>query len=135
MFIVASLLATAAYVLLSVWWSVHKSRQWPTVVGTVITSDETVDADGVSHHFRYEYSVGGKPFTSDTIKALSSVREELEFLRAHPVGANVKIYYLAKSPSRSVVVPGVSARYGAFTATLVVICVGAAIFTASIGLK
>ena len=104
----------------------HRSRQWPTASGKVVVSDETVDAKGIPYRFQYSYTVDGKEYKSDCIKAYSTENDQRDFLRIHPVGATVLVYYQTSFPSRSVVIPGASTRLAKFTFAVVLFCAGLA---------
>ncbi len=112
------------YATISVWWMAYRSRQWPTAPGTVIVSDEIVDAKGIPYHFQYSFAVDGKEYISNCIKAYSTENDERSYLREHPVGANLLVYYRPDFPNTSVVIPGASARLGVFTIAVVLLCAG-----------
>lgn len=100
-------------------WS---SRNWPKVRGTIVRSwlDEYISTKG-GHSFEvravYAYKVGGIRYENDKIKFSTQLTGgdrpygEQELARIAPAGQPRDVYYDPDRPSRSCLIPGVSAYY------------------------
>ena len=92
------------------------SKSWPSVQGTVASSDavqvlESTDKDG-KHHYsypavvRYNYSVEGQDHTGSRISfgdhSSTRKRHVQEIVKKYPAGKQVKVYYDPDFPVQAV---------------------------------
>jgi hypothetical protein len=95
------------------------SHKWPTVMGTIVSSE--LESDVESHHrrpietysaaIRYAYEVGGKAYESDQIQlgGTSETSQPKEFERMvarYPEGKRVKVFYDPADPATATLEPG-----------------------------
>ena len=98
------------------------TRGWPAAVGRITYSgvgrELTTDGEGGSHELfeaevRYTYEVDGATLQGETIHAnrepfTSRARAE-RLARRYPEGAQVRVFYDPRDPSRAVLEPGTGA--------------------------
>jgi uncharacterized protein DUF3592 len=107
---------------LTIWgWSILQSARasstWPTVAGTVVSSEVThsTDADGDDSYqprVVYQYVVRNVSYENNTIKfgenSYSSQRQAEQIASGYPAGKEVIVHHHPEQPDQSVLEPGVS---------------------------
>jgi hypothetical protein len=109
-----------------------RSRHWPRVTGRITTS-RAIEVSGprgslaLTPSIRYEYSVNGRTYESNTVTYGSFSRPLTEdLLSEFPTGATVNVSYDPSAPSHAVLRPGVDSAEIFFTALgLAVLAYGA----------
>ena len=110
--------------------TIKDSKNWPTVQGTVISSQSLRDSSrikggGYTHYHTvdvtYKYLVNGSSYQSNVFvfgvpKSFSDSAEAQRVVAAHPVNGNVTVYYDPADPGRSCLEPGtVPKQFGLIT--------------------
>jgi hypothetical protein len=111
--------ALAAYGAIRMRLKTAQAHKWPTVTGTIVSSDlesETDRHDGKPMRMygaaiRYSYQVGGKSYESDSVqlggKSETSRPGEFERMVArYPKGKSVKVCYDSDDPATATLEPG-----------------------------
>lgn len=111
--------ALAAYGAIRMRLKTAQAHKWPTVTGTIVSSElesETDRHDGkpmtmYGAAIRYSYQVGGKSYESDSIQlgGTSETSRPGEFERMvarYPKGKSVKVYYDPDDPATATLEPG-----------------------------
>ena len=97
-----------------------QSHTWPTVMGTIVSSELESDVNRHPGHkpietysaaIRYAYEVGGKAYESDQIQlgGTSETSQPKEFERMvarYPEGKRVKVFYDPADPATATLEPG-----------------------------
>lgn len=123
-FIGLAFVAIGSFMVFSVarqWLTGMQSRSWEPVEAVVVASDK-IDvtlsgSEGRTHtvpelDFRYRYEVDGRSYESDRLsfeKNEVDVRDIPNFIRKHPEGDPLTVYYNRKHPEQAVVKRGVPA--------------------------
>jgi hypothetical protein len=92
------------------WKNVRLSREstgWPTVPGTVATSERTKVLWRTQPRVTYNYEVNGKSYTGNKV-ILAGVppKETDQVLSRYPVGSPVTVSYLPGNPALALLEPG-----------------------------
>lgn len=117
----------AAGIGLSIWGhgmleEARASADWPTVSGTIVSSDVSVSKSTSGSGSKrktstvyepsitYKYEVDGKPFTSSRVTtndySSSSSKRAYRIVKKYPEGSTAKVYYNPDEPYLSVLEPG-----------------------------
>jgi hypothetical protein len=92
------------------WFKVKEVRtQWATTQGQVLSSRLTHDEDTTGTSIRYQYTVAGRQFESDNVRAggdfsSSDSSEAAAIVDRYPAGGTCTVYYNPADPSQSVLV-------------------------------
>lgn len=93
----------------------NASYHWPTVSGKIVQSERVFVDGGRDSHYRadmsYSYQVNGKKYTSDRISLWSRNLSSYDsingvFVKNHPPGTSVDVYYEPTRPEHAVLIPG-----------------------------
>ena len=84
------------------------STGWPTVTGTVTTSERTKKMFRKQPRVTYSYSVNGTPFTGDRISFAAGYppKETDAILSRYPVGSEVAVAHEPGNPGRATLETG-----------------------------
>lgn len=109
---------------------ISDSKNWPTVQGTVISSQSLRDSSrikggGYNHYYTvnvtYRYSVNGGTYQSNVFvfgvaKSFPDSAQAQSVVTAHPVNGPVTVYYDPSDPSSACLEPGkVPEQFGLLT--------------------
>ncbi len=122
-FVGIAFVVIGSYMIFSVGWewlTGMQSRSWEPVEAVVITSGtrESTSHDGAGNayvmnelDFRYRYQVDGREHESDQLsfkkKDQVDARDIPGFIRQHPEGSALTVYYNPKHPEQAIMEPGV----------------------------
>jgi hypothetical protein len=107
-------LFTTAGLLTTLWgWIViarsHKTRTWPSVTGTIVTSNIATDADDLLPDIRFSYNIADRHY----VKSLefpggTTPTQELsqQYIERFPQGASVAVHYNPDRPDQATLEPG-----------------------------
>jgi hypothetical protein len=97
------------------YWGVS-SRNWPSVMGTVVESRYDAREDNVVAELKYSYRVGDQSAEGEEIRFGGVPRDSgnQELIQSHPAGSAIKVYYDPKNVNRSVLLPGFNPFDGLF---------------------
>lgn len=88
------------------------SLQWPSVQGTVLSSELVLDSSGEASTYTptvtYAYVVNGRPLTCAKVQYSSTTSKKV--LAKYPKGSAVQVFYDPQAPSTAVLERGGSTR-------------------------
>lgn len=115
-----------------------RSLNWPTVQGTVITSNVLTDGEGgLSLVFEYSYVVDGVSYTNDRATffqyvTMSGDRQINQFVSENPVRSQVNVLYDPGDPTKAVIMRTIPLEQ-IWSPILLGVCLGSVLIFAVLG--